>query len=402
LPAAESTAPAPSLLFDTTLRDGEQAPGVALTPDEKARYVQTAEAAGVRYIEVGFPQNKSDLAACRVAAEAAHSSRLVAIALTTPESVSLVADIGAHEILFVVPSSESHLRYVYGGSFESLINNLGESIHCAARKELSVNVGLEDAGQRDMDMIHGILQRLQEFEDPIDCITVPDTRGSLLPNEVEALLQDIRERLPSPECRLAFHAHDDLGLATANTLAALTMDPPVDCVHVTTCGYGERAGNASLEQIAVLLETKLHRDSGIVLEKLLPLAKLVEELFLTPIHSHAPVIGSKVFLHESGLHQRGMLHDQGSYQFLDPAKFGCRAQLMLGKHSGRGLRKQLAARHSVREEDVYELQVAVSSTDKEPAKQTLRQALEMLDLECRLGLFEEEAARKLTRSDDFD
>src|SRR5215213_844605 len=223
-----SPSPPPDVLLDTTLRDGEQAPGVALTPEEKAEYVRRAEDIGIRYIEVGFPQNSFDFESCLAAVESSKHSRLVAMALTTIEGVERVADIGVHEVLFVVPCSTNHLKHVYGKTIQRLMADLQDSIEYASYKRLSVNIGLEDAGQRDTSTIHYILNCLLPLANKIQCITVPDTRGQLLPMEVGDLITSIRQRLHGIDWRIAFHGHNDLGLATANSLAALQMDPPVD------------------------------------------------------------------------------------------------------------------------------------------------------------------------------
>jgi isopropylmalate/homocitrate/citramalate synthase len=219
-----------------------------------------------------------------------------------------------------------------------------------------------------------VLEALEPLADRVDCVTVPDTRGELLPHEVSGLLQYVRDRLPHPGCRVAFHAHDDLGLATANSLTALREAPAVDCVHVTVCGYGERAGNASLEQLAVLLATRLRRDPGLDLGRLPELARLAAELFLTPVGAHAPVVGWKVFLHESGLHQRALLEDPTTYQVLDPAGVGARTGLVLGKHTGRGLRQHIAAEAGCTEEEVLCLQEQVHRQAKALARAALRDA----------------------------
>jgi len=351
-----SSMPEPSVVLDTTLRDGEQAPGVALTPSEKAEYVRLAEEAGIRYIEVGFPQNPLDLDACVAAARAARQARIVAMALTTRESVTLVSDIGAHEVLFVVPSSHDHLSGVFGRPYPALRDCLLDSIEVAHALGLAVNVGLEDASEGDLDMIFRLLDDLAPVADRVGCVTVPDTRGQLLPGETITLLSAIRGHLPHADCRLAFHAHNDLGLATANTLAALQMRPAVDCVHVTSCGFGERAGNASLEQIAVILALKLHRPTGIRLDHLLSLCQYTEAVFSTSAGVHAPVIGEKVFSHESGLHQRALLKNSRSYQFLNPEHFGRQVRLVLGKHSGRDFREYVALMAGCSEAEVASLQ----------------------------------------------
>lgn len=349
-------APQAHVILDSTLRDGEQAPGVSLSPEEKAEYVRLAEGAGVRYIEIGFPQNPFDFRACQAAAAAVRHSRVVAMAVTTEESIARVCEVGAHEVLLIVPCSDSHLKSVYGSPLEILIAQLRKSILYARECGLVVNIGLEDASQGDVRIIARLVEEARRYPGTVDCVTIADTRGQLLPHEAERLVGEVGAMLAGFNCRTAFHAHDDLGLATANSLAALSAPRPVDCVHVTCCGFGERAGNASLEQVAVVLTTKLGRETGLDLPTLGVLADFVQKAFLTPIHPHAPILGSKVFLHESGIHQKGMLSEKSSYQFLDPGMFGAQAGFILGKHSGRRLRAAIAAAAGCDEEAVLELQ----------------------------------------------
>jgi homocitrate synthase NifV len=387
--------PPPALLLDTTLRDGEQAPGVALSAAEKAEYVQLAEAAGIRYLEIGGPQNALDFAACRAAARAASRSRLAAMALTTAEGVQRVVDVGAHEILFVVPSSRSHLDAVYGKPLSTLLADLARCVALAVSQGLAVNIGLEDASQADIEILGTILASLEPIADQVDCITVPDTRGKLLPNEVGVLLGSIRRLSPENRWRWAFHAHDDLGLATANSLAALLLEPPVDCVHVTTCGFGERAGNASLEQMATLASTRLQQDTTIDLASLRRLAHFTAEIFLTPIAPSAPIIGGNAFVHESGLHQTGLLADGSSYQYLDPTTFGTQTTLLLGKHSGNKIKRLIARQAGCAEAEVSRLQREVVEVDKQERRRLLRGLAESVGGCRRLGLGIPEAVERL-------
>jgi homocitrate synthase NifV len=387
--------PPPSLLFDTTLRDGEQAPGVALTPWEKSEYIHLAELTGIRYIEIGFPENDLDYAACEAAVTATRYSRLSAMSLITKEGVKRVAGLGVHEILFVVPCSTSHLKHVYGRSLDELIGGLSDCIPLARKFGLAVNIGLEDASEFDIPVISKIFNFLKTVATDIDCITIPDTRGQLVPTQTQNLLAFVRRLSARQEWRLAFHAHNDLGLATANSLAALELSPPIDCLHVTICGFGERAGNASLEQVAVLAEKKMGMRTTLDLRKLRSLAELAAEIFLTPIYPHAPILGGKVFSHESGLHQRGLLNDNATYQYLDPSEFGAETTLILGKHSGRYLRRAIAERVGCGGEKVSELQRSLATRDKALAKNSIREFMREYSLRSCQGLELENAVSLL-------
>ena len=195
--------PPADVLMDSTLRDGEQAPGVMISPEEKASYVELAEAAGVRYLEIGFPHNPFDFAACKPAALAAKKSRLVAMALTRRESIDKVVAVGAHEVLFIVPCSESHLAAIFGGTIHELPAQLMESITQAHEKGLAINIGLEDASQGDLHVIQSLLDEVRRLGISIDCITIADTRGQLIPSETERLIRVIKDRLQGMSCRSA-------------------------------------------------------------------------------------------------------------------------------------------------------------------------------------------------------
>jgi isopropylmalate/homocitrate/citramalate synthase len=171
-------------------------------------------------------------------------------------------------------------------------------------------------------------------------------------------------------------------MATANTIEVLRQPDLVDCVHATTLGFGERAGNAALEQVIVVATLKLGLMSGVRAHDLVPLASHVQRAFLTPIPAHAPIFGEKVFQHESGLHQRGLMADPSSYQWLTPETVGRAVEFVLGKHSGQALRHLIAQEFHLPEERIAALQNRSISVDKEPL---IREFLDLLDRTRRLG-----------------
>jgi homocitrate synthase NifV len=175
------------------------------------------------------------------------------------------------------------------------------------------------------------------------------------------------------------------------------MKQPVDCVHVTCCGFGERAGNASLEQIAVILEKKLKRKTLIDLSKLRELSHFVQSVFLTPVHPHAPIVGSKVFLHESGIHQKGILFESSTYQFLNPEDFGAETGLVLGKHSGRRMRALIAEESGCTEEEVEELQRLLVNKGKAELESSFVEAISVIRKRAFVGLTQKAAVELLSR-----
>ncbi len=351
------------LLMDTTLRDGEQAPGVVLTPEEKATYFRLAVGAGLRYFEIGVPENVLDKECCEAVVRARNELdtdlrneiRLAALALARPKSVESVIALGVDEVLLVVPCSDSHFQaVVHKSSHGAYLEQLSSAVNLASSAGLRVNVGLEDASAPDNSLLPIVLSQVVSMKQ-IQAVTISDTRGVLIPATLDRLLRDVRDRLSEFQCELAFHGHNDFGLATANAFIAVTGDTPVDSVHVTTCGFGERAGNSSLEQMVALLQHSVNRCSHISLAKLRDLSQFVSTAFLTPISPHAPVIGQKIFVHESSIHQRGILQDPANYQPIDPHRLGMETTLVIGKHTGRTLLRKIARDHNLKLENIESL-----------------------------------------------
>lgn len=331
------------VFFDTTLRDGEQSPGCSMTTQEKLTMAHALEDLGVDIIEAGFAMaSEGDFAAIATITQAVRKPRIASLARAKTEDIEMAARAlqfaDRARIHVFLASSDLHLEYKLKMSRAEALETCGESVRLARSLADDVEFSPEDATRSDRDFLVEMVR--VAVEAGATTINMPDTVGYTTPEEYAKMFRDVRERVPAIDAQgivLSSHCHDDLGLAVANSLAAI--DAGARQVECTINGIGERAGNAALEEIAAALYVRHDRygvDSSIKLDQLYPTSEVLGNLITFKPSPNKAVVGANAFAHESGIHQHGMLANPLCYEIMTPQLVGvARTHLVLGKHSGR-------------------------------------------------------------------
>ena len=327
-------------VFDTTLRDGEQSPGIALQPHEKAEIAMQLERLGVDVIEAGFAgASPGDFEGVRAVARSVGSPTVASLARAVEADLDAAAEAlagaGRSRIHIVLATSALHMEKKLGLEPKEVVEHARRSVAYAASLVDEVEFSCEDATRSDPAFTARVCRVVIEAGATI--INLPDTVGYALPAEYAGFLADVRRRCPKLRgVTLSVHCHNDLGLAVANSLAGIQVG--AQQVECTVNGIGERAGNASLEEIVMALNVRTDRfevETGINTRELTAASKLVSQLTGYTVQPNKAVVGANAFAHEAGIHQDGMLKDARTYQIMDPSDVGVRMTLPLGKHSGR-------------------------------------------------------------------
>jgi 2-isopropylmalate synthase len=336
-------------VFDTTLRDGEQSPGIALQPHEKAEIAVQLERLGVDVVEAGFPAaSPGDFEGVRAVAATLTRATVAAFARARREDVLAAAEAlaGAHRsrLHVVLATSALHMEKKLGLEPEEVIERARDTVAYAATLVDEVEFCCEDATRSDPAFVARVCRAVVRAG--ATTLNLPDTVGYTLPTEYAKFVAAVRRRVP--RVTLSVHCHDDLGLAVANTLAGVQAGAgQVEC---TLNGIGERAGNAALEEVVMALNVRadlLKAETRIDTTELTRTSRLVAELTGYDVQRNKAVVGANAFAHEAGIHQDGMLKDERTYQIMDPAAVGARTTLPLGKHSGRHAFARACAAHGI-------------------------------------------------------
>ncbi len=327
-------------IFDTTLRDGEQSPGIALQPHDKAEIAEQLERLGVDVIEAGFPgASPGDFEGVRAVAAAVTEPTVAALARTRREDIDAareaVADARRSRIHVFIATSAVHMEKKLGLEPHEVAAQVRWAVDYAKSGADEVEFSCEDATRSDPGFVAAVCGIA--IQAGATTINLPDTVGYALPEQYAWFLGEVRRLCPEMRAAtLSVHCHDDLGLAVANSLAGVAAG--ADQVECTVNGIGERAGNASLEEIVVAL--KVRRDhfeveTGVRTSEIAASSRLVSARTGYVVPPNKAVVGANAFAHEAGIHQDGMLKDERTYQIIDPTEVGVAMTLPLGKHSGR-------------------------------------------------------------------
>jgi 2-isopropylmalate synthase len=326
-------------IFDTTLRDGEQSPGCSMNVQEKVRLARQLDRLGVDVIEAGFPiASDGDFAAVQAVAAAVPRPVIAALARAAKHDIeraaqALQAAVRPRIHVFLA-TSDIHLQHKLRISRQQCLEQARESVRYARTFCDDVEFSPEDATRTDPEFLLQVLDAVVEAG--ATTLNIPDTVGYTVPAEFGALIRAIRQRVPESVV-ISTHCHNDLGLAVANSLSAIEAGArQVEC---TINGIGERAGNASLEEIVMALQVRGDQypfETSIAGEQLYPTSQLLEEITGIPVQPNKAIIGRNAFAHEAGIHQDGMLKNPLTYEIMTPKSVGVPdSKLVLGKHSGR-------------------------------------------------------------------
>lgn len=337
--------------FDTTLRDGEQSPGCSMTMQEKLQMAHALEDLGVDILEAGFAiASEGDFASISAIAREVRGPRIASLARCRKEDIEAAARSIEHaergRIHTFLASSDLHLEYKLKINREQALERTAECVRLARSYADDVEFSPEDATRSDPEFLVQMVRIA--VENGATVINMPDTVGYTTPEEYGAMFRRVREQIPAIDAKgviLSSHCHDDLGMAVANSLAAISAGArQVEC---TINGIGERAGNAALEEIAAILHVRHDRyplSSSIKLDRIYPTSELLSSIISFGPSANKAVVGANAFAHESGIHQHGVLSNPLTYEIMTPASVGVpHNRMVLGKHSGRhALKHRLA------------------------------------------------------------
>jgi homocitrate synthase NifV len=330
---------------DTTLRDGEQAPGVAFDRATKAAIRDRLIEAGVRWIEVGIPaMGGSELAFLADTAERRAEARVVAWNRGVRAEVRQSLDLGFDAVHIGLPVSDIHLKHSVGKDRRWLLDGAVGLVKYAKDRGAFVSISAEDVGRADPAFLVEYAAIIQAAG--ADRLRLSDTVGILGPNQYRAIVSSVER---ATDIDLQCHAHNDYGLATANTLAGL--DAGARYFHATINAVGERAGMADTAQVLMCLRDFHNIDLGIDLTRMRDLSMLVAQATRSPVPPWHPIVGDNVFAHESGIHVNGLIRHARTFEPFDPERVGGQRRIVIGKHSGTAAIRWLLAENGIEADD---------------------------------------------------
>lgn len=328
-------------IFDTTLRDGEQSPGCSMNLEEKLRLAHQLESLGVDIIEAGFPiASEDDFSAVREVARSCRKSVIAALARALPEDIDraweAIKEATRPRIHTFLATSDIHLAYKLKITREQALDQIRRAVGYARRLTEDVEFSPEDATRTDIDFLCEAVKAA--IEAGATTINIPDTVGYTIPREFTSIIETLRNRIPEVEgITISVHCHNDLGLAVANSIAAIEAGArQIEC---TVNGIGERAGNASLEEIVMAMSVRrdlLEYHTSVRTEEIYRTSQMLSNITGIQVQPNKAIVGRNAFAHEAGIHQHGVIANTLTYEIMRPETVGVsQSTLILGKHSGR-------------------------------------------------------------------
>jgi 2-isopropylmalate synthase len=329
------------VIFDTTLRDGEQAPGCSMNPQEKLEVAKRLEKLGVDVMEAGFPASSpGDLESVKAIAQVIKNCTVAGLCRSLEKDIDAGREALAHaaapRLHIFLATSPIHMEYKLKMTPDQVVEQTERAVKYAKRFCSDVEFSAEDASRSDPDFVCRVFGAA--ITAGAVTVNIPDTVGYAMPDEFGRLVRYVREHTPGGErARFSVHVHNDLGLAVANSLAAVRNG--ADQIECTINGIGERAGNASLEEIVMALRVRkdyLGADTRLDTTQLYGTSRLVSQVTGVKVQPNKAVVGDNAFAHEAGIHQHGVLANRATYEIMTPESVGIsKNQMVLGKHSGR-------------------------------------------------------------------
>jgi 2-isopropylmalate synthase len=311
-------------IFDTTLRDGEQTPGVSFNMKQKYEIATKLHDAGVNMIEVGFPAVSED--ELKTIKHINYDiDNICSLARCNRKDIDKVIESDSKIIHLFIATSDIHMKYKLNMTKDQVFKNIIESVDYARSHGLKIIFSPEDATRTDMDFLKHIISSIK-----VETVNFPDTIGIMNPMSMHYFIEKIKE---FTKANISIHCHNDFGMATANTLAGLMAG--ANEAQVTINGIGERAGNASLEEVVSSIYGFLDSSTDIKMEKLYAISKYVAAASGVTPQKNKAIVGDNAFSHEAGIHVHGIIHNPKTYEAINPKIFGISRRIIIGKHSGK-------------------------------------------------------------------
>jgi 2-isopropylmalate synthase len=326
--ALDPSTPEKVEILDTTLRDGEQTPGVALSIDAKVCIAQVLDELGVDVIEAGFPRtSKGEQESIREISSLRLRAKVCGLARCSREDIDSAVDSGVNYVHTFIATSEGHMKNKLKMTREQVKARAVDAVEYARSRGVMVEFSCEDGTRTELDFLKEMHIAVQEAG--VDKINLPDTVGTMSPAATEYLVSEVMKVTKVP---LSIHCHDDFGLAVANSLAAVRKGARQ--VHVCVNGLGERAGNAALEEVVMGLLAFMNVRTNVDTRKLGMTSKTVARMTGMPVPDNKAIVGNNAFAHDSGIHVHGVLRDPSTYEAFSPELVGMQRNIVMGKHSG--------------------------------------------------------------------